>query len=55
MNMEQLSGEISSVKRLLEWTAARYQYNFQHPSVIVISQKLDVLIVRYIKQSCKRG
>jgi electron transfer flavoprotein alpha/beta subunit len=52
MSKEQLFGEIKSVKRQLERTAERYHYNLQHPCVICMSQKLDNLIVSYMKQHC---
>lgn len=51
MTIEQLSGEINKMKLLLEISAQRYHYDLGHPTVIRISQKLDTLILRYIKQS----
>jgi hypothetical protein len=41
-----LDKEIDQLKKKLESTAAKYKYNFHHPKVVEISQKLDILIVR---------
>jgi hypothetical protein len=41
--------EINSLKRQLEITAAKHQYNFHHPKVLQISQQLDSLIVKQMK------
>jgi hypothetical protein len=45
-----LDGKIDRLKRMLESTAARYQYNLHHPKVLKISQKLDGLIVKQMKE-----
>lgn len=37
--------EIDQLKKLLERTAKEHKYNFGHPQVLEISQKLDQLIV----------
>lgn len=44
-----LDGKINRLKRMLESTAARYQFNLHHPRVLKISQKLDGLIVEQMK------
>lgn len=49
-SMGKLDGEIDRLKRMLESTASRYQYNFRHPKVLEISQKLDGLIVKLMKE-----
>jgi hypothetical protein len=51
MTVEQLSGEICELKHLLEVAAKRHRYNLVHPSVIRLSQQLDVLIVKYQMKS----
>lgn len=43
--------EILELKSLLEWTAERQQFNFLHPKVIALSQRLDFLILKSMKQS----
>lgn len=43
--------EIDRLKRTLESTAAEYMYNFGHPEVLQISQKLDNLIVKLMKDN----
>lgn len=45
----ELSGQIDQLKNLLELTAEKYKYNFGHPQVIAISQKLDGLIIQVMK------
>ncbi|MBP1992709.1 aspartyl-phosphate phosphatase Spo0E family protein [Paenibacillus eucommiae] len=41
--------EINCLKRKLESAAAQYKYNFRHPKVLEISEKLDHLIVKQMK------
>lgn len=45
----ELSGQIDQLKKLLEFTAEKYKYNFGHPQVIAISQKLDGLIIQVMQ------
>ncbi|WCK56285.1 aspartyl-phosphate phosphatase Spo0E family protein [Aneurinibacillus sp. Ricciae_BoGa-3] len=45
-----VDAQISELKRLMTSTAEKYNFNFLHPDVIEISQKLDVLIVQAIKE-----
>lgn len=45
-----LNYEILYLKKRLELTAREYEYNFKHPKVIRISQKLDNLILKKMKQ-----
>lgn len=45
-----LDMEIDCLKKQLVATAAAYKYNLHHPQVIEISQKLDKLIVKQMKQ-----
>lgn len=44
-----LEEEIVKLKEELERIARQYQYNFQHPEVIALSQKLDKLITRVMR------
>ncbi|UJF35216.1 aspartyl-phosphate phosphatase Spo0E family protein [Paenibacillus hexagrammi] len=46
----ELEAEINDLKKLLISTAASYTYNLHHPQVIEISQRLDQLIVKLVKQ-----
>lgn len=46
-----LEEEIMKLKEELERTARIYQYNFQHPKVIALSQQLDKLIIRVMRNS----
>lgn len=41
-----LNTQIDELKELLQQTAKQHQYNFVHPNVVALSQKLDGLIVR---------
>lgn len=41
--------EIDQMKKLLERTAKQYLYNFRHPEVVEISQRLDRLIVKVMR------
>jgi hypothetical protein len=45
--------EINHLKRKLESAAVKYKYNFHHPKVLEISQKLDGLIVKQMKNNGK--
>jgi hypothetical protein len=45
-----INTEISETKKLLIHTAEKYDFNFQHPDVIEISQKLDDLILKVMQQ-----
>lgn len=47
-----LHAEIDEMRKLLERTAKKYMYNFRHPQVVKISQRLDRLIVKFM--SCER-
>lgn len=40
-----LDAQINDLRAKLEWTAQQHKYNFMHPKVLRLSQKLDVLIV----------
>lgn len=44
-----LSCRIEELKKLLALTAAQHNFNFQHPSVLHISQKLDQLIIKAMR------
>lgn len=44
-----LDFEIYELKRLLERTAEQHHFNFLHPKVIALSQRLDFLIVKIMK------
>ncbi|MFT9848236.1 Spo0E family sporulation regulatory protein-aspartic acid phosphatase [Aneurinibacillus sp. REN35] len=44
-----LSCRIEELKTLLALTAAQHNFNFQHPSVLYISQKLDQLIIKAMR------
>jgi hypothetical protein len=46
-----LSQRIEDVKALLALTAKQHNFDFQHPSVLYISQKLDELILHAMKNS----
>lgn len=46
-----LEEEIVKLKEQLERMARNYQYNFQHPEVIALSQQLDKLITRVMRNS----
>jgi hypothetical protein len=45
-----LNHEIVHLKELLEQTAKLHQYNFRHPKVISVSQKLDGLILKKMQE-----
>jgi hypothetical protein len=42
--------EIDDVKKQLEHIVKDHQYDFMHPDVIAISQKLDSLILKMMKK-----
>ncbi|MEF3303895.1 aspartyl-phosphate phosphatase Spo0E family protein [Paenibacillus sp. GYB003] len=44
-----LHAEIDQMKKLLERTAKECMYNFRHPQVVEISQRLDKLIVKVMR------
>jgi hypothetical protein len=46
---QKLSYRIEELKTLLALTAAQHNFNFQHPSVLYISQKLDQLIIKAMR------
>lgn len=46
-----LEEEIMKLKEMLEQIARNNQYNFQHPEVIAISQQLDKLITRVMRNN----
>lgn len=51
--MGELNGldfEILELKKLLEWTAEKHHFDFLHPNVVAISERLDFLIVKVMKQ-----
>lgn len=41
--------EIERMKRLLTNTAEEYNFDFQHPSVLHLSHRLDLLIIKSMK------
>ncbi|WCK55447.1 aspartyl-phosphate phosphatase Spo0E family protein [Aneurinibacillus sp. Ricciae_BoGa-3] len=41
--------KINEMKKQMINTAKKHEFNFQHPDVIEISQKLDVLIVQVMQ------
>jgi hypothetical protein len=45
-----LDREIAHLKNLLENTAKQHKYNFMHPKVLELSQKLDDLIIKIMKE-----
>ncbi|WCK55097.1 aspartyl-phosphate phosphatase Spo0E family protein [Aneurinibacillus sp. Ricciae_BoGa-3] len=45
-----VNAQIIELKRLMTNVAQKYNFNFLHPEVIEISQKLDVLIVQALKE-----
>lgn len=45
-----LSYRIEKLKTLLALTAAEHDFDFQHPIVLYISQKLDQLIIKAMQQ-----
>jgi hypothetical protein len=45
-----LRGEFYNLKTLLERTAEQYHYDFGHPQVLSISQQLDGVIVKIMKE-----
>jgi len=51
LNIEQ---EIVKLKVELEILAKIHQYNFQHPEVIALSQRLDKLIIRVMENGIRR-
>lgn len=50
-NNKSINCEITHMKELLEITARQYEYNFKHPKVLSISQKLDGLIIKKMKKT----
>lgn len=46
-----LEEEIMKLKEELEQMAKSYQYDFQHPDVIDLSQRLDKLITQVMRNS----
>lgn len=44
-----LTVEIDQLKKQLEHTAEEHKYNFRHPRVLEISQRLDRLIVKVMR------
>jgi len=46
-----LDNEIDRLKKQLESVAAKHKYNFRHPQVLAVSQKLDGLIVQQMKNN----
>ncbi|MFD2612856.1 Spo0E family sporulation regulatory protein-aspartic acid phosphatase [Paenibacillus gansuensis] len=50
-HQDYLTCEIDQLKKLLLNTAEKYKYNFGHPKVLEISQKLDGLIVKVMKDN----
>jgi hypothetical protein len=45
-----LDFQIRELKRQLERTAELHHFNFLHPKVIALSQRLDFLIVQFMKR-----
>ncbi|MFT9849692.1 aspartyl-phosphate phosphatase Spo0E family protein [Aneurinibacillus sp. REN35] len=41
--------EIEDMKHLLIEVAEKYDFDFQHPDVIMVSQELDLLIIEAMK------
>lgn len=41
-----LDTQIDQMKQRLEQIAEQHEYDFLHPKVVALSQKLDMLIVR---------
>ncbi len=52
---EKLDKQLYSHKKLLEKKAQTHDYDFLHPEVIRTSERLDVLIVRYLKANAKNS
>jgi hypothetical protein len=47
---EQLVKRICTARTLMERVAEKYEYNLVHPTVVSVSQRLDRLIVSYMKK-----
>ncbi|GEN32661.1 MULTISPECIES: aspartyl-phosphate phosphatase Spo0E family protein [Aneurinibacillus] len=47
---QKLSRRIEELKVLLALTAAEHNFDFQHPSVLYVSQKLDQLIIKAMRR-----
>jgi uncharacterized protein YaaR (DUF327 family) len=45
-----VASEIEEMKQLLIDIAEKHDFDFQHPHVLSISQKLDTLIVKAMKE-----
>jgi hypothetical protein len=50
MRNDRVEEEMLFLKKLLENTAEQYEYDFCHPDVIAVSQRLDQLIIRYLNE-----
>jgi len=47
--------EIENTRRQLELAARNQIYNFTHPEVLALSQKLDALIIQAMKEKPARS
>ncbi|WP_199617742.1 Spo0E family sporulation regulatory protein-aspartic acid phosphatase [Paenibacillus alkalitolerans] len=50
MRNSRIEEEMLKLKKLLENTAERYKYDFCHPDVLAVSQRLDQVIVRLLTE-----
>lgn len=50
-NRDNLHHQIVQLKYLLASTAKKYEYDFMHPEVLAISQQLDCLIMKAMRNS----
>lgn len=46
-----INHKINHLKEELETAVVRYKYNFKHPKVISLSQRLDNLIIELMKKA----
>ena len=50
LNKTYLNHEIDHLKGILQDTVQEYEYDFRHPEVISVSQKLDHLILQIMQE-----
>lgn len=49
---ENLPDKIEELKQVLASTAKKHNFDFQHPRVLHLSQKLDTLILKSMRATC---
>jgi hypothetical protein len=52
MDTIRIEDEMKELKQLLENLAERYEYDFCHPDVLEVSQRLDQIIIRLLTVGC---